>query len=137
MKIILILPRAGIYRFGTGAFSRFIRYSPMTLPVLAGLVPQNLDAEIEVYDEGVERIFPQRLKADIVGITGITGASRRAYAYADYFRKKGMYVVIGGVHATLMTEEAACHADTVITGQAFETWPQFLRDYSLGRPQKR
>jgi radical SAM superfamily enzyme YgiQ (UPF0313 family) len=137
MKIILILPRAGIYRFGTGAFSRFIRYSPMTLPVLAALVPQDLNAEIEVFDEGVDRIFPERLRADIIGITGITGASRRTYAYADYFRRKGMYVVIGGVHASLMTDEASFHADTVITGHAFETWPQFLRDYSQGRPQKR
>jgi hypothetical protein len=52
MKIALILPRAGIYRYGTGAFSRFIRYSPMTLPTLAALVPADIEAQIEMYDEG-------------------------------------------------------------------------------------
>lgn len=137
MKIVLILPRAGIYRYGTGAFSRFIRYSPMTLPTLAALVPNEIHAEIELYDEGVEKITPQNITADIVGITGITGASRRMYAYADHFRTRGVYVVLGGVHATLMTEEAGQHADTVITGHAYETWPQFLRDFIRGAPQKR
>jgi radical SAM superfamily enzyme YgiQ (UPF0313 family) len=137
MKIVLILPRAGIYRYGTGAFSRFIRYSPMTLTVLASLVPEDLGAKIELYDEGVERVPLDTIRADIVGLTGITGAVRRTYAYADWFRTRGSYVVIGGVHATLMPEEAALHADTVITGQALETWPRFLHDWSDGRPQRR
>jgi hypothetical protein len=52
MKITLILPKAGIYRYGTGAFSKFIRYSPMTLTTLATLVPPDISAEIEMYDEG-------------------------------------------------------------------------------------
>ena len=137
MKIVLILPRAGVYRYGTGAFSRFIRYSPMTLTVLASLVPEDLGAEIEMYDEGVERVPLRKIRADIVGLTGITGAVRRTYAYADWFRGRGSYVVIGGVHATLMPEEAALHADTLITGQALETWPRFLRDWSDGRPEPR
>jgi len=137
MKIVLILPRAGIYRFGTGAFSKFIRYSPMTLPTLAALTPPDIHAEIEMYDEGVEAIHPSEITADIVGITGITGASQRMFAYADYFRSRGMYVVLGGVHSTLMPQEALQHADTVITGHAYETWPQFLRDFKAGHPLKR
>jgi radical SAM superfamily enzyme YgiQ (UPF0313 family) len=137
MKIVLILPRAGIYRFGTGAFSKFLRYSPMTLPTLAALVPPDLHAEIELYDEGAEAIDPEKIQADIVGITGITGASQRMYAYADYFRGRGMHVVLGGVHSTLMPQEALQHADTVITGHAYETWPQFLRDFKAGNPGRR
>ncbi len=137
MRITLILPRAGIYRYGTGAFSKFIRYSPMTLPTLAALVPPELHAKVEMFDEGAEAIRPESIQADIVGITGITGASQRMYAYADYFRSRGAHVVLGGVHATLMPEEAAAHADTVITGHAFETWPQFLRDFKAGSPRKR
>jgi radical SAM superfamily enzyme YgiQ (UPF0313 family) len=135
--IALILPRAGIYRYGTGAFSRFIRYSPMTLTTLAALVPPELDAEVRIFDEGIQTVQKEKIRADIVGITGITGASRRTYAYADYFRGRGVYVVIGGVHATLLPEEAQTHADTVVTGQAFESWPQFLRDWVSGKPRKR
>jgi radical SAM superfamily enzyme YgiQ (UPF0313 family) len=136
ITIALILPRAGIYRFGTGAFSRFIRYSPMTLPTLAALVPAALQATVELYDEGVEKIDPEKINADIVGITGITGASKRMYAYADYFRGRGIYVVLGGVHATLLPQEALQHADTVITGHAYETWPRFLQDFAAAVPQR-
>ena len=136
-NIVLILPRAGIYRYGTGAFSKFIRYSPMTLPTLAALVPAALNVKVELYDEGVETIAPEKINADIVGITGITGASQRMYAYADYFRSRGIYVVIGGVHATLMPQEAMQHADTVITGHAYETWPAFLHDFKAGNPRNR
>ncbi len=133
MKIVLILPRAGIYRRGTGAFSRFIRYSPMTLATLASLVPPQLQAQVELFDEGNEIIDVEKIQADLVGITAITGASRRAYAYADHFRSRGIPVVMGGVHSTLMPKEAMVHADTVITGQAFETWPEFLMDFAAGK----
>jgi len=137
IRIALILPRAGIYRYGTGAFSLFLRYSPMTLVTLAALVPPELDADVSIFDEGIEVVHRDRISADIVGITGITGASHRTYAYADYFRSRGCYVVIGGVHATLLPEEAQEHADTVVTGQAFESWPRFLRDWAAGAPRRR
>ena len=136
MKIALILPRTGIYKYKSGAFSRFLRYSPLTLTTLASLAPRELDAEIEIYDEGVETIRKETIHADIVGITGITGAVLRTYAYADYFRSKRMTVIIGGVHATLMPEEAREHADAIITGPAYETWPQALRDFKNGKLQR-
>jgi radical SAM superfamily enzyme YgiQ (UPF0313 family) len=136
MKIVLILPRGGIYRKKTGAFPIFIRYSPLTLPMLAALVPKELNATIETYDEGVEVIDKEKIKADFIAITSITGAAPRAYAYADYFRAKGIPVVIGGVHATLMPEEAAQHADAVVTGIAVDTWPQLLRDFKAGQMKK-
>ncbi len=136
MKIVLILPRGGIYRRKGGAFPIFIRYSPLTLPTLAALIPKELKAEIETYDEGVDIIEKEKIKADLIGITSITGASPRAYAYADYFRSKGIPVVMGGVHATLMPEEASQHADALVLGIAVETWPQLLRDFKKGEMKK-
>lgn len=136
MKIVLLLPRGGIYRRKTGAFPIFIRYSPLTLPSLVSLIPENMDVDIETYDEGVENIDKEKIKADLVGITFITGAAPRAYAYADYFRSKGMKVVLGGVHASLSPDEAAQHADAVVTGLAVETWPQLLRDFESGKMKK-
>jgi radical SAM superfamily enzyme YgiQ (UPF0313 family) len=56
--------------------------------------------------------------------------------YADYFRSKNIPVVIGGVHATLLPEEASQHADSVVTGIATETWPQLLRDFKKGKMKK-
>lgn len=56
MKIALILPRAGIYRYKTGAFSRFVRYAPLTLTTLASLVPEEISTDIHIYDEGIETV---------------------------------------------------------------------------------
>lgn len=133
MKIALILPRAGIYRYKTGAFSRFIRYAPLTLTTLASLVPEDISTDIQLYDEGIETVDKKKIDADLVGLTAITGASQRAYAYADYFRSRSVPVIMGGVHATLMPDEAKKHADAVITGPAYETWPQALRDFTRGQ----
>ena len=132
MKIILILPRVGIYKYKSGAFLKFLRYSPLTLVTLASLVPKDINAEIEIYDEGVDIIKKDKIKGDIVGLTAITGASLRSYAYADYFRSKGMTVVIGGVHATLMPDEAKKHADSIVVGHSYETWPKLLYDFKNG-----
>ncbi len=136
MKILLIMPRGTLYRYQKGIFKRPIRYAPLTLTTLAALIPPEIEAEVQVVDEGVESL-PHEINADLVGITAITGASMRAYAIADNIRKRGIPVVLGGVHSTLMPEEAAKHADSVVTGFAEESWPQLLRDFVRGRMQKR
>lgn len=135
MKISLIMPRGTLYRYGSGVFRRPIRYAPLTLTSLASLIPAELNAEVEIFDEGVERL-PENIKADLVGITAITGTSMRAYALADKIREGGVPVVLGGVHPTLMPEEAMQHADSVITGFAEESWPQLLRDFKSGTMKK-
>lgn len=137
MKIAFVLPRGAIYRYKGGAFGRLIRYAPLTIPTLISLIPEDVHATIEVYDEGVEVIDPARISADLVCLTSITGGSRRAYAYARYFRARGMTVVMGGVHATLMPEEAAAHVDCVVTGLGVETFPRLLRDFQAGNLQQR
>lgn len=133
MKIVLISPRTGIYRYATGAFSLFLRYAPLNLVTIASLVPSSLEAKVTIYDESVEHIDKESISADVVGLTAITGTSLRAYAYADYFRSKGITVVMGGPHATLMPYEAKKHADSVVVGHAYETWPQLLKDFRQGK----
>jgi len=133
MKIVLISPRTAMYRYRVGSFSLFLRYAPLNLVTLASLVPPDLEARVEIYDESVERIDRESISADLVGLTAITGTSFRAYAYADYFRTKGITVVMGGPHATLLPHEAKKRVDAVVVGHAYETWPQLLRDFKLGR----
>lgn len=132
MKIILILPRGPMYRYKDGIFKKSIRYAPLTLTTLASLIPQEIDAEIDIIDEGIENL-PQDFDADLVGITAITGTAMRAYAIADNIRKKGIAVVLGGVHPTLMPQEAMLHADSVVNGFAEESWPQLLRDFTQNK----
>lgn len=135
MKIVLIMPRGALYRYKDGVFKKPIRYAPLTLTTLASLIPSEINAEVEIIDEGVEEI-PNDFQADLVGITAITGTAIRAYAIADNIRNKRIPVVLGGVHATLMSQEAMQHADSVVTGFAEESWPQLLRDFLNNKMKK-
>jgi len=105
----------------------------LALLTLAGLVDDNFT--VEYHDENIEtvRLDPSW---DIVAITAMTCQSPRAYALAERCRRQGIYVVLGGMHPTVCPDEAGLYADTVITGEAEELWPTFLRDYLAGRPQK-
>lgn len=136
MKITLISPKGPLYRHRGGIFGRSLRYTPLTLTTLAALVPPELNASVEICDEGVSDMDPE-LRADLVGITVITGNARRAYELAGHFRSRGIPVVLGGPHVTLIPDDAAPHADAVVTGYAEESWPQLLRDFSAGRMLRR
>ncbi len=132
MKIALLSPSGVMYRKSDGVFSRFLRYAPLTLTTLAALIPEEIDADVVIYDEGVEEI-PLDLEADLIGITAITGTSVRAYQLARYFRlEKQIPAVLGGVHPTLRPDEAQRHADAVVKGLAFDTWPRLLKDFAAG-----
>ena len=135
MKIAILQPRGPLYKNKSGSFKKSLMYAPLTLTTLAALVPAELNAEIKIVDEGVEDIDPN-LEADLVAITAITGTSRRAYKFAEKFRSRGITVVMGGVHATLVPEEVAEHADSVVVGYAEKNWPQLLRDFKAGTMKK-
>ncbi len=132
MRILLILPYDGPAR---GPFKRSISYAPLTLTTLAALVPAELGARVDILDEGVSSPgkYAQN-RYDIVGVSGTTSASSRAYALCAFWKQRGAHTVMGGPHATLMPEEALEHADTVCVGLGESTWPQFLREYAAGQP---
>ncbi len=131
LSIALISPKGPLYRHRGGIFGKSLRYMPLTLPTLAALVPQDLQADIRCFDEGIADI-PRDLSADIVGLTVITGTAPRAYALADQFRERGATVVLGGPHVTLLPDEAQQHADSIVVGYAEEEWPRLLRDFVDG-----
>lgn len=135
-RILLISPRGPLYRHRGGTWKKSLRYAPLTLPTLAALVPPELNASVAVVDEGVEEV-DLHAQADLVGISAITGTAPRAYELAAHFRRRGIPVVLGGVHPTLLPEEAQRHADAVVVGYAEETWPQLLQDFVAGRMQPR
>lgn len=132
MKIVLISPKGPLYRYKGGLFKKSLRYQPLTLTTLAAYVPAELGATVELIDEGIEQI-PSDLQADLIGMTVITGTSTRAYELALQFRRRGITVVLGGPHVTLLPEEAMEHADAICVGYAEESWPQLLHDYVQGR----
>jgi len=105
----------------------------LTLPLLAALTPR--DIHVSIVNELVEDIdFDEEV--DVVGISSYTISIYRAYEIADEFRKRGVPVVMGGIHVSMQPEEAQEHAGTVIVGEAEETWPQFLDDFRNGTRKK-
>src|SRR5258707_9451763 len=133
LRITLLSPRGPLYRHRGGIWKKSMRYAPLTLTTLASLVPPEIPADISILDEGVDEIDPDRIDADLVGISAITGTAPRAYEISARLRQRGIPVVIGGVHPTLMPEETMRHADSTVVGYAEESWPQLLRDFVAGR----
>jgi radical SAM superfamily enzyme YgiQ (UPF0313 family) len=136
MKIALISPKGPLYRHRGGIFRRSLRYAPLTLTTLAALVPDELEASLTLVDEGIEDVDPN-LDADLIGMTVITGTAPRAYELAARFRARGIPVVLGGPHVTLVPDDAQPHADAVVVGYAEDTWPELLRDAAAGRLRPR
>lgn len=136
MRVVLISPKGPLYRHRGGIFGKSLRYKPLTLTTLAALVPGELNVELTLIDEGIEDV-PEGLEADLVGMTVITGTSKRAYELSEGFRRRGMKVVLGGPHVTLVPEDAQPHADAIVVGYAEETWPELLRDFARGEMKRR
>ncbi len=127
-KVALVSPKGPLYRHRGGIWKKSLRYQPLTLTTLAALVPDDVPAELHLFDEGIADV-PFDLNADLVGLTVITGTARRAYELADHFRQRGITVVLGGPHVTLIPDDAAPHADALVMGYAEDSWPQLLRDF--------
>jgi radical SAM superfamily enzyme YgiQ (UPF0313 family) len=136
IRLVLISPKGPLYRHRVGIFKRSLRYAPLTFPVLASLIPPELDVTITFIDEGID-VIPDDLEADLVGLTVITGSAMRAYEISRNLRRRGIPVVMGGPHITLAPEDAVPHADAIVVGYAEETWPQLLRDFAADRMQPR
>lgn len=136
LRVALISPKGPLYRHRGGIWKKSLRYQPLTLTTLAALIPPEIPAELQLFDEGISDV-PLDLEADLVGLTVITGTAVRAYELADHFRRRGLQVVLGGPHVTLIPEDAAAHADAIVVGYAEDSWPQLLRDFVSGRMQAR
>ena len=130
MKVTLIKPNIG--RLEHSLYVDSGRMEPLQLGVLAALTPP--DAEVVVYDDRMEPI-PYDEPTDLAAITVETFTARRAYEIAAEFRQRGVPVILGGIHPTLLPEEAAQHADSLYLGDAEFLWTQVLDDCRRGRLQ--
>ncbi len=131
MRVELLLPALTEAR---STFFRPIKYSlfpPLGLATLAAYLDPG--DEVRIQDEHVEDLDLDR-EVDLVGIEVYVTSARRAYAIADRYRSRGVFVVLGGLHVTALPEEAARHADAIVLGPAEEAWPRFLADFRAGRP---
>jgi len=117
-------------------FSRRALFLPLGLANAAAVVPAGWD--VEIVDENVTDV-PHAASAEGVGVVGIgamTPQARRAYEIADAYRALGVPVILGGIHASALPDEALQHADIVCKGDAEGTLPRALADLEAGRPQR-
>lgn len=131
MKLTLIKPNIG--RMEHGLYVDEGRMEPLQLGVLAALTPP--DVEVALCDDRVEPI-PYDAPTDLVAITVETFTARRAYEIADAFRRRGVPVVLGGMHAMLIPEEVMEHG-SVIVGDGETVWRQVVEDCRAGRLKAR
>ena len=134
MRLCLINPSnplVSIVRVKESRWNRFRVWKPLSLMVLAGLTPP--EWEITIVDEnlGVPD-YAAMPRPDLVGITAFTSQANRAYEVAAHFRRLGVPVVMGGIHATMCLDEALERADSVVTREAERVWPQVLEDSRHG-----
>lgn len=124
MKICLIMPPMP---FGKAPIA------PLALEYLAALTKRAMpDAEIELLDGNFKSFSPDDIDADLVGISCKTATVTWGYKFADALRERGMPVVLGGKHPSILPQEAKAHADAVVAGEAESVWGEVLKDAQGG-----
>jgi len=102
----------------------------LVLELLASLTPP--DWNVRIVQEPFDRIdFDEEV--DLVGITVVTNTAHRAYQIADEYRKRDKKVIMGGIHPTILPQEALDHCDAVCVGEGEQLWPEILQDFKNGR----
>jgi len=114
--------------------SRVLNFQQITMPYLAAFASP--EWKVVHIDEEVSPV-DMTMAVDLVGITFHTPSAFHAYHLATQFRKRGISVALGGPHVTLMPDEAQAHADVIFVGEAELHWPQFLKDFQIGRHLRR
>jgi radical SAM superfamily enzyme YgiQ (UPF0313 family) len=123
MKKLLLIHPAG--RRSGYLLSKYTRFPPLGLAYVAAVTPDSW--EIRILDETFESCSFE--SADLVGITSFTSNINRAYEIADGYRTRGTPVVMGGIHVSMLPEEALEHCDAVVAGEVEEIWSRVLEDF--------
>jgi len=134
MRLLLINPSnplASIVQVKESRWNRYRVWQPLSLMTIAGLTPPEWETTILDENLGVPD-YERMPRPDLVGITAFTSQASRAYEVSDHFRRLGVPVVMGGIHATMCLDEALERADAVVTREAEEVWGQVLEDVRHG-----
>ena len=130
LKILLVSPQG---KMDDGGNQKPLFH--MALGVLVSITPKQ--HQIEIVDEHFHDAIDYDGNYDLVGVTSRTLEATRAYEIADEFRKHGKTVVMGGLHISFNPDEAACHADSIVVGEADNLWATLLDDVANGRLKPR
>lgn len=127
MKVYLIKASArGAYK----EYKRGMGGPPQNIFSAAATTPAGVD--IEICDETIDMKINFGSTADVIALFFSTPDAVHAYKVADKFRSKNKTVVLGGLHATFLPDEALKHSDSVLTGEVEGIWEQMLGDIKEG-----
>jgi radical SAM superfamily enzyme YgiQ (UPF0313 family) len=125
VKLVLVNPRNRVSLYGD------YLWQPLALGYVAAATPAHWHVElIDEQCEG-ERDYAE-VDADLVGLTAFTTQAPRAYKIAAQFRSRGIPVVMGGIHASLVPDEAARYADALFVGECEGRWHEVIADAEHG-----
>jgi radical SAM superfamily enzyme YgiQ (UPF0313 family) len=129
MRILLVYPTT-IDHSGAPVKYRKAYIPPLSLAIIDRLTPKKHD--VKIINDFVEEI-DLTADFDLVGITALTAQAPRAYEIADAFRSRGKKVILGGVHPSLMPDEAGQHADSIVIGEVEDLWEEIIVDCENNR----
>jgi len=110
----------------------FANFPPLNLGITATLTPDDYD--ITILDENKQDIGPiLEEDFDLVGFTALTNTAPRAYELAAHFKKRGTPTIMGGIHASVLPEEALRYVDAVVRQEIENIWPEVVRDFEAGK----
>jgi len=124
MNILLLSPGKLDFYGVSSAYPFF--YPRLGIRILGNISPA--DYEVKILEHEQVKSINYTEDVDIVGISVITPHADLSYEIADQYRLRGVQVVLGGIHPTIMPEEAKRHADAVVIGEAENIWLSLLED---------
>lgn len=118
------------------SFGKHVLTPTLALSSFAATTPGHW--RIEYWDENLlDGRPPFSPMPEVVGITVHLTFAGRAFELADWYRKRGSKVILGGLHVLSCPEECAPHADALALGDGVQLWPQILRDVEADRLRAR
>lgn len=130
-KILLIAPSHSVTDHKEQRKGKDLRMPMISLLYIAAMTPQDR-YEVDIVEEEVEKL-DFNTECDLVGITSMTASAYRAYDIAGEFKKRGKKVVMGGIHPTVLPNEAKKYCDSVVIGEAEPVWATVLNDFEKNK----
>lgn len=107
---------------------------PLLFGIIKGLTPPEF--EIDFIDERIEPL-PDKINSDIIAFSVETYTAKRAYIMSRKYKTDKNIIAMGGFHIAVCPDEALRYADTVLIGDAEDTWGKFLADCKSGNLQRK
>jgi hypothetical protein len=118
------------------SYGKHVLTPSLALTSIAGATPPHWD--VRYWDENLlQGPPPEDPLPQVVGITVHLTFARRAYQLADWYRRQGCLVILGGLHVLSCPDEAMQFADGIAIGDGVQLWPQILADVERGALQPR